>query len=370
MFDSFTNTGNGRKALKELPAIDENKIYPFYLCVTNDTRRKYTKICTDHFCEDGIDVKFVYQGRNETYKLTEGTPIICTKNNADLKRFGVANNWKEYVSNISSSRTVFTVKGIMYDDIEGWIETEQAVEDEVFFTHFLPLFVSTVHKFQGGVIKGEYAILELDQYMADRNLVYTSITRCTDYKNIHIDHHQLKTNYYPTRHSLEVKDISSKAEEMSLYRIVYDCKCADDIKKEYVFADSNHELTKMTPELMKSNKINQKHKKCNCKITQLIKAVHMNNHMQDWLIKASDPNEQLCQITHHKVKIIKDFKENKSTRYDTKVYESKDRLRIIYYDDQLEKKEKVIKVTKCGLEEGKKKVNDFLKSNKLTLSWC
>ena len=55
------------------------------------------------------------------------------------------------------------------------------------------------------------------------------------------------------------------------YKIVYDCKCPEEIKKEYVIADSNHELTKMTAAVSKSHGINQKHSKCACCITPLIK---------------------------------------------------------------------------------------------------
>jgi hypothetical protein len=33
---------------------------------------------------------------------------------------------------ISSKRAAFTVKGIIFDDVEGWIEGEQTIEQEVF----------------------------------------------------------------------------------------------------------------------------------------------------------------------------------------------------------------------------------------------
>jgi hypothetical protein len=66
--------------------------------------------------------------------------------------------------------------------------------------------------------------------------------------------------------------------------------------------------------------------------------------MKDRLIKASDPNEQLNAIHHYKVNIIKDFKETKNTKYETKVYELKERLRIVYYDEYMEKKEKTFKL--------------------------
>ena len=67
--------------------------------------------------------------------------------------------------------------------------------------------------------------------------------------------------------------------------------------------------------------------------------------MKDRLIKASDPNEQSNAIHHYTVNIIKDFKETKNTKYETKVYELKERLRIVYY---VEKKEKTFNLAKCA----------------------
>jgi hypothetical protein len=120
----------------------------------------------------------------------------------------------------------------------------------------------------------------------------------------------------------------------------------------------------MTIEVMKNHKINNKHKRCTCSIGKLIHSIPMNKHMKDRLIKASDPNEQSNAIHHYKVNIIKDFKETKNTKYETKVYELKERLRIVYYDEYMEKKEKTFKLAKCGLEAGKQ--NAFLEKNKLT----
>jgi len=56
--------------------------------------------------------------------------------------------------------------------------------------------------------------------------------------------------------------------------------------------------------------------------------------------------------------------------YETKVYKLKERLRVVYYNDKQEMKKKDFKLTKCGFEEGKKKVNDFLDTNKLSFTWC
>ena len=230
--------------------------------------------------------------------------------------------------------------------------------------------MSTCHKYQGGRIEGEYAILELNQYTADRNLVYTSITRCTDYKNIHINHSELKQRYFPTIHPLEPKDITTKVAELSLYKIVYDCKCPEEIKKEYVIADSNHELTKMTAAVRKSHGINQKHSKCECCITPLIKATMMNKHMQKCLAAASGTSEGTAEARPQPMNIIKDFKPIINTRYEPKIYHYSDSNICIYYDDNLEKKKKKVNTTRCGEEAGKQKMNRFLEENKLlTLSF-
>ena len=85
--------------------------------------------------------------------------MICTKNNAEFKKIGIANNWKGHISHIASTGELITVKGILYDEDSGWSEGTEVIERSEFAEHFLPLYVSTIHKFQGGVIKGEYAIL-------------------------------------------------------------------------------------------------------------------------------------------------------------------------------------------------------------------
>ena len=94
--------------------------------------------------------------------------------------------------------------------------------------------------------------------MTDRNVVYTSITRCTDYKNVHIDHSRLKATYYPTRHSLEVKDISTKVEEACLYKVEYECKCAEEVKRVYAIADPKPDLAELTAEDLEAHGINKK----------------------------------------------------------------------------------------------------------------
>ena len=366
IFDTFTSTGKGY-GLKKLPAVEKDKIYPFYLCATNDTRKKFTKLCTDHFCEEGKEFKFAYQGKSETYKLKEGAPVICTKNNPDLKKIGIANNWKGHISHIASTGELITVKGILYDEDSGWSEGEQVIMRSEFVEHFLPLYVSTIHKFQGGVIKGEYAILEMDQYMSDRNVVYTSITRCTDFKNVHIDHSRLKATYYPTRHPQEVKAINTKVEEATIYKVEYECKCADDIKKVYGIADLKPDLTKLTAEDIKAHGINKKHARCSYTITRLLPAMPMNKHMQSRLTVAAEEEGEPQVERPQEVKIIKDFKpQQTNTRYETKVYECSDHLRVVYYDMNLEKKVKEMKFKQCGIEEARQKAKDFVRMTKIS----
>ena len=112
IFDSFTRSGDGKTALKKLPAIEPDKVYPFYLCVTNDTRKKHRTLHRS-FMSRWRRADFL-PAKHETYKLSLGAPIICTKNNADLKKLGIANNWKGHLTYISSKRAQHSQSEVSY----------------------------------------------------------------------------------------------------------------------------------------------------------------------------------------------------------------------------------------------------------------
>ena len=96
----------------------------------------------------------------------------------------------------------------------------------------------------------------------------------------------------------------------------------------------------------------------------------MNKHMQKCLAAASGTSEGPAEARPQPMNIIKDFKPIINTRYEPKVYVLSDRMQVIYYDENLEKKSKEFKTKRCGVEAGKQKMNRFLEENKLlTLSF-
>ena len=56
-----------------------------------------------------------------------------------------------------------------------------------------------------------------------------------------------------------------------------------------------------------------------------------------------------------------------NTRYENKIYVCDGKLKLVYYDEQLKKKEKCIKIQRCGFEAGKEKMNEFINMNSINV---
>ena len=56
-----------------------------------------------------------------------------------------------------------------------------------------------------------------------------------------------------------------------------------------------------------------------------------------------------------------------NTRYENKIYKYSDRITLVYYDEQLKKKEKCIKIQRCGFEAGKEKITEFINMNSINV---
>lgn len=172
IINNFVKSGYKFKKLDCLSTIDDNKIYDFYICHTNETRRKYIKRVCDYKHINKEEFKFKYQNEEEVYKIDVDMPIIATSNN--LKPL-VYNNWVGKIKEINDNYI------IVNDEID-----EIKLNYQQFKNNFIPFYASTIHKVQGQTINGDYAILEIYDNRTSSNLIYTAITRCKNYKQIHI----------------------------------------------------------------------------------------------------------------------------------------------------------------------------------------
>lgn len=224
IFNKFNRDGYS-DILKHLKKIDKNRVYPFYLCWTNETRRKYTKLCCDEFYKDGKEETFEYRGVGEKYKIGEGMPIICTVSKYNKFEYmkGIPNNWKGFFVGRKNKNII--IKGELSNGDKVYQEMEREIPEDKFFKFFLPLHASTIYKYQGNDIEGDFCILELDHISTTRNTLYTSLTRCNNYKQIHIDHSTLKSRYFPNNYKNCVKLVGTSKKERYIYKLSSECKC-------------------------------------------------------------------------------------------------------------------------------------------------
>jgi hypothetical protein len=235
LFEEFKKTGK-KEVLMALNDIDHERVYPFYVCGTNATRRKYTTLACEHFHSKGVKKEFLYQKQKETYRIEKGMPIICSRTNNYLKsRYQLSNNWRGVLAKIGKDKCI--VKGhVCVDGV--LLESSVEVHAKVFYNSFLPMYCSTIHKYQGGEIVGDYAIVDLNTSHFKRNNLYTSITRCKDYKHIYVDKDTLKKWYgkekYDDQSMINMKLPSTKK---SIYEMKYECSddcLAKNTDKHYV----------------------------------------------------------------------------------------------------------------------------------------
>jgi len=355
IFNKFNITGDGT-ILNKLSNYNDKHIYNFYLCSENATRQKYTKIATDHFCKDGAIFDFKYNKNIESYKIINNMPIICTENNKELKQHAIFNNWKGTLI-INNG---YFIKGVMNKN-DNWEDIELSIDEETLKNYFLPLYVSTIHKYQGGVIKGDYVILDTEKFLCDRNSLYTSITRTTNYKHIHVDKMKILKTYNKTSYSST--DITPKQLNYNIYEVIYNDEIikfchTSEIKKidynilyKYINPLTNNKKTTKTP----------------YELNILIKDIKMNKQMKNTILVP----KKIKEIKHDI--IVSSFKNNNNNfKYEPKYYiqdtDTRQRIRIVYYDDTFTKQTKDININK-NKEITKQKVNKFLESNKICLSF-
>jgi hypothetical protein len=365
IIESFKKSGRTKILKDKLNDYDENKIYDFYIVSTNKIKDSFNKKCCEYNhkkedrlftftkivktedkdkdndedeseseCEDENEVKDIscYIGLN--------MPIICIRNHKELKKeYSIFNNWKGKIT--SMDKTTIEIYGCIYTD-EQYKNSCLKIDISMFRQYFRPCYASTVHKYQGGKIEGNYAILETkrDYFFKDEdnewvkgvrklctlNMMYTSLTRTGNYKNIYInkDWKKLENILYLDKPTSKNIIINNKRQLWYCYE---HNKKNNDFKNEI--------------KLFKNEKVdNKKNKyklifkrKCTYNIAKYMKNIFMYFDDEAFIT--------------NKNKIMEVYKPKiNQTVNNSKIYIDNDKVRLCYYDECNKRKEKKLRVTK------------------------
>ena len=371
ILENFRNNGYTSNLLQKLKKIDNNKIYPFYLTQTNRDKDKYNKLCSEYFNPNGKIFTFTISKTEETkdadeefstlitsdkkksssYKLDNNAPIICLTNDKELKKIGIVNNWKGHIYSYTNEYVV--IIGDMFIDGDYIQNSKYEITMDTFEGNFNPLYASTVHKFQGGKITTDYAII-LPKYTRDRNSLYTSLSRCENYKQIYITSN-IQPKYFWINHNYINKNQEFKIKyEISTYYIY-------KILKNGKYATTKEEINKKDIKLIKKIKCSRY---CSKIITR-----NINDQNNKDIKKLEKPEIK------QSYKYIIPKNPNKLVLYNGK-------LSYIYYEND-ERIVKTMKTKKNGVNNTILKMEKFIKSQgneipkiinktneKLVLSFC
>lgn len=386
IIEKFRNTGYTNDLIQKLKKVDDKKIYELYLVTNNNDKDKYNKICCDYFNPDGKEFTFQIKktkeekdededictlsnsnkSKKQKYKLDKNAPIICLENDKELKKIGICNNWKGKL--ISYDKDGVDIEGLMYIDGKYQKNILRITNDD-FQGYFNPLYASTVHKFQGAKIDKPYAIIINSNRYRNRELLYTALSRTTDYKYIHISD-KLAGKFYWMNHIRENK----KRTENKKYNIKY-------LTNNYYIYHNTHKdiyeyLTIKKPEIKRDFHgiyillVFEKEIKNKCSIP-CVKKILMNYQEK----KRKDKN--IIVIQKPQIKQTYNFILPKSKN---KIVIGNDKITYIYYENDKRLK-KEMRTKKKGVETVMNNMNDFIKNkgfekpeiinnSKLVLSFC
>jgi hypothetical protein len=139
--------------------------------------------------------------------------VICNVNNPKLN---ICKSHKYVVKKFN----INTIK--IYDDIDDKLI-------DIIYKIFDYVFCNTIHKEQGGTIKDNYNIFDLD-YINDKKLVYTALSRGVSYDKIHFNYtnkiyNTIVRRIIPIEHKISSKmDEDDKYKKGKIYKISYDGK--------------------------------------------------------------------------------------------------------------------------------------------------
>ena len=224
------------------------------ICYLNKTRKQVTEQCCDRFTKDkkSVTVEFRYDNGKESYKISEGIPLIATINNKDRQIFNTMEFILEEVKK-ENNETSFKIKDNWYDLSE-------------FSRSFIPGFCVTVYKYQGADITEDYNIHDV-KWM-DKKQLYTALSRTTKLKHIHLANKELNKNYY-IRKQPGVEQVNAKN---NLYRNgkIYEVTFCDE--KIYVGSTCEELDSRLKAHLSDKNSQVYKNKENNPKIELIINA--------------------------------------------------------------------------------------------------
>ena len=123
--------------------------------------------------KDGYEVEFIYQKAREKYKIFEGMEMVCS---ANLKKFNLFNNHAYTISEIAEADESLFVQ--LHNDFN---EVRLGLEN--FRRHFIPIYATTVYKYQGATINEHYNIWEA--HKMNKNELYTALSRASSHEFIH-----------------------------------------------------------------------------------------------------------------------------------------------------------------------------------------
>ena len=178
------------------------------ICYLNSTRKRINEIWSDIHIEkleknkEIIDMRFKYQGQIERYKISNKMPIICTKNfSLDLKDEKKKKNFYngefykiQHIDLDNSTKKIANEKDYIIEIINEDDKKIYKIDNYCLGQNFNLGYGNTVYKFQGSSIKESYNIFDIEK-MCKKEL-YTALSRCTKFYQIHINKKMLKQQYF------------------------------------------------------------------------------------------------------------------------------------------------------------------------------
>jgi hypothetical protein len=339
MFEEFKTTGK-LSALRDI-AVMTDEVLPFYICCTNQMRRKYTKKCCKTFYPDGKKETFHYQGDEETYRVGDGMPVIYTGRKASMKELSINNNWTGHASFTSDG---IKVKGLMMKDGEWTKDGVVTVTEVEFSKSFLPFHAGTVHKVQGAKIDSEYGIVEMGMSMCNRNSLYTAITRCSNFENIRMN--RADKQFYPlTEYESDPIFMNKDEDNYKVFHLVSECDC-DAIKSYFVVGTGKK--GSLPPSSMMAFK--KKHNGC---VLQSVQMTGKRCTYETIMNIKSNIKQANTKIKPIVLKVHSNVMTEVKKRASIKT--TADRLTLVYYEGG-DMKRVEVKHKRCGLEKAREKI--------------
>ena len=177
----FLKTG---KVQPSFPAFGK---YYKNICYLNKTRKIATELCCNNFVKNKkhYNVNFRYGGKIETYKVTEGMPVLVTQN---LKKINMYNMMEFKIDEIEDETDEEDEIHISYKINGEWLNS--MILDIILSLHFVLLCINT----RVPILKSTMIFLDVSR--RNKKQLYTCLSRTTNYEYIHLDNTFLNSITY------------------------------------------------------------------------------------------------------------------------------------------------------------------------------